>query len=363
MAAVRVAYTVEQCWHRVPGGTAVAALEVARELVESPDVDVRFVAGRHSEAPPAVWTPPGPVHHLGRPWSGPLLYEAWLRLGWPKVESATGPVDVAHATTIIPCATRVPLVVTIHDVAFLHDPSHFTARGVSVFRRSLEQVRRRAALVLASSEATADDLVAAGIGQDRIRVVPLGVRPVAVSPEQVAAVRERLGLPERFALFVGTVEPRKNLARLALAVGSLGEPLPLVVAGAQGWGDGMPSELSSAADVRFTGFVAPSDLPPLYAAATVFCLPSLREGYGLPVLEAMSHGVPVVTSRATSTEEVAGGAAVLVDPLDPADIARGIADALARHEELGAAGRERAAACRWSTTAALTLQAYREAAM
>ena len=114
--------------------------------------------------------------------------------------------------------------------------------------------------------------------------------------------------------------------------------------------------------VAFLGFVADTDLRALYAAATVFCYPSLREGFGLPVLEAMAQGTPVVTSRGTSTEEVAGGAAVLVNPTDIADIARGVADALRDASQLAVAGRARAASMTWQHTAELTVAAYREVA-
>ncbi len=253
-----------------------------------------------------------------------MLYDLWLRRGWPKVERATGPVDVAHATTLIPCATDAPMVVTVHDLAFLHDPSHFTRRGNSIFRRSLEQIRRRADLVLCSSEATMDDCVAAGIPGHRLRLVPLGVDAAKVDAAEGARVMALYHLPQRYLLFVGTVEPRKNLRGLVQAIALLDEPLPLVVAGAEGWGD---IDMPTGGDVRFIGFVPAADLSGLYAGAEVFCYPSEREGYGLPVLEAMAQGTPVVTSRGTATEETAGGAAVLVDPADPADIARGIAEA------------------------------------
>lgn len=353
--AVRVAYTLEQCWHRVPGGTATAALRVAEQLLATPDVELVGVAGRHADQPLPAFAPPVAVRSL--PLATPWLYETWLRAGWPRVERATGRVDVAHATTIIPCASSAPLVVTVHDLAFLHEPEHFTAHGVRVFRRSLDVIRRRAALVLCSSEATMADVLDAGVAADRLRHVPLGVdvRPaVAGAAEQVA---ERFGLSERFALFVGTLEPRKNLARLVAALARLDEPLPLVVAGAAGWGD---IEIPSGADVQFLGFVGDDDLRALYAAADVFCYPSLREGFGLPVLEAMAQGVPVVTSLGTSTEEAAGGAAVLVDPLDVDDIARGVSEALHDAHRLSIAGRARAATATWQHTAALTVQAYRD---
>jgi glycosyltransferase involved in cell wall biosynthesis len=156
---------------------------------------------------------------------------------------------------------------------------------------------------------------------------------------------------------VGTVEPRKNLRGLVAALDQLQEPLPLVVVGAEGWGD---TGLTPRTDVRFLGFVPHADLAGLYAGAEVFCYPSLREGYGLPVLEAMAQGTPVVTSRTTATAETAGGAGVLVDPQDPADIARGIHEALTSASELGPAGRRHAATRTWGAAADLTLAAYRE---
>src|SRR5262245_20482530 len=117
---MRVGYTVEQCWHEVPGGTAVAALAVARHL-PAEGVELVGVAARHSSSPAPPWVPPMPVRHLALPRS--LLYDAWLRLGWPPIEGSTGPLDVVHATTIIvPPRRGVPLIATIHDLAFLHDP-------------------------------------------------------------------------------------------------------------------------------------------------------------------------------------------------------------------------------------------------
>jgi glycosyltransferase involved in cell wall biosynthesis len=171
-------------------------------------------------------------------------------------------------------------------------------------------------------------------------------------------VREKYGLPQDYVLFVGTLEPRKNLRRLIEALRKCSADLPLVVAGAHGWGDDITQECRR---VQFIGFVPDGDLPSLYSGARVFCYPSEREGFGMPVLEAMSYGVPVVTSRGTSTEEVAGGAAVLVDPYSVDDIARGIESALRDSETLSFKGLRQAARHRWSETARLTVQAYREA--
>ena len=327
---IRVAYTVEQCWHPSPGGTAIAALRIARELrSRSNDVELHLVAGKHPRAPIAEFRPTGSVAML--PLARPALYETWNRLNWPRVESVTGEIDVAHATGLVPCATAAPLVVTVHDLAFVHDPAKFSRQGVRMMNRSLEAIIRRADLVICSSEATRLDCMVAGIAADRLRLVPLGVDVTEVSADAVERVRRRYLLPEEFVLFVGTLEPRKNLSRLADAMSRPNMPGPLVVAGAEGWGD---VGIADSGDTRFLGFVPDGDLAPLYAAATVFAYPSEREGFGLPVAEALAQGAAVVTSRGTSTEEVAGGAAVLVDPFDVDDIARGIIEAVDRRAEL-----------------------------
>ncbi len=357
---LRVAYTLEQCWHDVPGGTAVAALEVARRLAPRGDVTLVGVAGHHRHPPQPPFRSPIPIAMLGLP--RPVLYESWVRLRRPAVERVTGTVDVAHATALVPCPSAAPLVVTIHDVAFLHEPARFTRQGARIMRAALDAVRNRAMFVITSSAASRRDLVAAGIDEARLRVIPLGVDAAPATPEQVAAVRGRFDLPERFVLFVGTLEPRKNLARLSAAVAALDEPLPLVVAGPTGWGDVQAGMCIDGAAVRFVGFVPPADLAGLYGAATVFAYPSEVEGFGLPVAEAMAHGTPVVTSADRSTEEVAGGAAVLVDPLDVDSIAGGLVAAQHRADELVVAGRARAAELTWEATAARTLAVYREAA-
>ena len=250
---LRVGYTVEQCWHPVPGGTAVAALRVARELEGRGDVELSYVAGRHPHPPQPEFRPTGSVAAL--PLARPLLYEAWNRLNWPKVESVTGLVDVVHATGLVPAATNGPLVVTVHDLAFLHQPEHFSRQGVRTMTKSIEVIRRRADLVICSSEATRGDAVEAGLDPDRLRVVLLGVDPVEVMSSSVERLRRNYELPERFVLFVGTVEPRKNLARLARAME--GRPEPLVIAGADGWGEGQPT----GDGIHFLGFVPGRDLP------------------------------------------------------------------------------------------------------
>lgn len=334
----------------------MAALEVARQMASVPDVELVGIAGRHRHGPTPGFEPPIRVAAL--PVGGPLMYELSTRFNWPKVESVVH-ADLVHATTVIPPATSLPMVVTLHDVAFLRHPEFFTRHGNAIFRRSLDILRRQNARVLCSSQATVDDCADAGFPRDVLHHVPLGVTVRAVSDADRERVRRTYGLPSEFVLFVGTKEPRKNLSRLIDALSTLHDAPPLVVAGMDGWGD---DGVTPSHDVRTVGFVPAADLPALYALSSVFVFPSVWEGYGLPVLEAMAHGAPVVTSRGTSTEEVAGGAAVLVDPLDVSSIADGVSRALADAEVLRGRGRDRARELPWSLTAELTAAVYRTVA-
>ena len=352
---MRVAYTLEQCWHRVPGGTGISAIEVVKELTQIEGLDLVGVAGRHRRPPTKGFLPPVKVAAL--PLGGAALYEMWTRFNWPKVESVIDDVDIVHATSIIPAATDRPLVVTVHDLAFIRHPEFFTAHGNKVFARSMRILQDRASLLLCSSMNTYRDCLYAGFEEWRLRHVPLGVTTHIITDVDRARVRDAYSLPEEFVLFVGTLEPRKNLVRLVEALSSMNDAPPLVVVGMEGWGDAAPLV---GHDVRFTGFVPSEDLPALYNLCRVFAFPSIMEGYGLPVIEAMAHGAAVVTSRGTSTEEVAGGAAVLVDPLDVSSIAHGIREALASQDSWSARSLDRAAQVPWAETARLTFAAYSE---
>ena len=230
---MRVAVPLEQCWHDVPGGTARSALDLAGALDERADVEVIGVAARHAHPPADPWRPTVPVAHLRLPRR--LLYETWHGLRWPRVESVTGPIDVCHAVGGAVPATRAPLVVTVHDLAFLHHPEMFTGQGRRFFRRLLSLVRSEAAQVQVPSQATLEDCVAAGIERARLRLVPWGVHVHDVGPDEVAGVRRRFGLEGPYVVFVGTREPRKNLAGLLRAWALLDRPdVRLVLIGPRG---------------------------------------------------------------------------------------------------------------------------------
>jgi glycosyltransferase involved in cell wall biosynthesis len=367
---MRVAVTLEQCWHRVPGGTAAAVLGMLDgfgAMAAGPDrPELIGVAARHPEDPPAPWTPPIAVRRLPLP--RPLLYEAWhapLR-AWPHVEGATGPVDVVHATAIAYPITRAPVVVTVHDLAFLHDARRATRHGHRFFRRGTELARKHASLVVVPSRATFDECIAAGFGSDRLRVVPWGTSAPPAAAAAVARVRAAFGLERPYVLFTGTLEPRKNLPRLLDAFASLErDDVDLALVGPEGWNEDLDAKISALGErVQALGFVRSADRNALMAGASVFCYPSLSEGFGLPVLEAMAQGAPIVTAAGTATEEVIGDAGLLVDPTDVDAIAGALArllDDRVEAERLGAAARERAAEFSWERTAAGYLAAYHEA--
>jgi glycosyltransferase involved in cell wall biosynthesis len=357
---LRVGLTLEQCWHRVPGGTATSALSLASALDARDDVAVVGIAARHRRPPAAGWQPTIDVVNVPVP--RPPLYECWHHLRWPHVEDSTGPLDVVHATGMAVPPTRGPLVVTVHDLAFIRYPEQPTRRGLRFFRMSLEQTRRHADLIHCPSQATADDCLAYGFESERVRVVPWGLDWDVASDEAVAAVRRRHGLTGRYVLFAGTLEPRKNLPRLIEAFGSLDEPdVSLVLVGPEGWGDQVTGV--DGTRIRALGFVPPAELAPLYRGAAVFCYPSLLEGFGLPVLEAMSQGTPTVTSANTATAEVGGGAVRAVDPTDVAALAEALSDLLGDPTEarrLGEAGLARSQAFGWGDMAGSFRDLYRE---
>ena len=272
------------------------------------------------------------------PLSRRRLDQLWFRARVPlPAQAFAGPADIVHSPDFTaPPAGRAPRLATFHDLAFLvcpeHAPPPLRAYLSAVIPRQVATVVR----VLTVSETTRRDLLERlRVPSERVVVVPNGVeeRFFAASPP-AAAARTRLGLPADYLLSVGTIEPRKNLATLfaALRVAGAGIDLPLVVAGRRGWGGeavmAAAEPLRRQGRVRFLGFVPDEDLPSLYAGAAALVYPSWYEGFGLPVLEALAAGVPVVASTAPALREVAGDAAVYADPGDAEGLAAAIATAL-----------------------------------
>ena len=359
----RVALTLEQFWHRVPGGTATSVWALAKTLDELGGWDVIGVSAWHKGPPPSRFRLPAGIEWLPLP--RPVLYESWHRFRRPRVEVATGPVEVIHATTLAIPPKSAPLVVTVHDLAFFEHPEHFTPRGNRLAFRGVELAKKDADLVVCPSQATASDCEKHGFDPNRLRVVPWGVEVRPIAEEDRAWVRERFEVERPYILWTGTVEPRKNLARMIDAFLQLEGDLELLLAGPLGWNEDLDALLARGRGrIRALGFVEPHELDALYAGALAFCYPSLMEGFGLPVLEAMAQGAPVVTSRGTSTEEVAGEAAVLVDPMDAGSITEGLRQVVgddALRKRLIAAGHERATELSWERCARRMQNVYAEA--
>jgi glycosyltransferase involved in cell wall biosynthesis len=382
---MRLALNLEQLLLRPPGGIGRYTAELAR-LLPGPDPDggerievIPFVA-RHRR---------GPIHAaLGafgladlEPVSlllpRPVLYDMWNVLGVPPLgmlHPALRDVDVVHAPSLaIPPRSGAPLVVTAHDAATLVFPETYPWRGRWFHKRGFGATARRADLVIVPSRAAADEILArTAIGADRLRIVPHGVAQRLVSAGIVAATRLTLGLRDQpYVLWVGTLEPRKNLPLLLEAFGavvSAGLPERLVIVGPPGW-SGEPKAIAAAAEalgdrVQFTGPLRYDRLVALYRGASIFAFPSLHEGFGLPVLEAMAQEAAVVCSDIPVLREV-GGTAARYAPSTDADGWGEILVELLRDDtersRMGVAGRARAREFTWERCIRQTRRCYQEA--
>jgi glycosyltransferase involved in cell wall biosynthesis len=277
----------------------------------------------------------------------------WLDLAWyPHVlPHLAGGADVLHCPTYRGPVRRgsVPVVVTVHDVAVFRHPGAFPVWTRMYSQRVVPRVLQAARRIIAVSEFTAGELESVlRVPREKVRVVPNAVDAV-FGPDGRRADGD-------YVLAVGTLEPRKNLARVIEATRRLAVELRVV--GARGWG-GVEAHGDG---VTWLGEVDDKELARQYRGALCLAYPSLYEGFGIPVLEAMACGSPVVTSAEGATAEIAGGAAVLVDPLDTGAIAAGIEQAIAQRDELRPRGLERARAFSWDESARRTLDLYREAA-
>jgi glycosyltransferase involved in cell wall biosynthesis len=330
--------------------------------VTQPEAHARF-AGRWPHVSARRTLPHTPLIRI------PLTLSAELR---------RRPVDLLHVQYTAPPLAPCPVVATIHDLSFEHLPETFKRRSRAQLRLTVRRTARRATHLIAPSEFTRRDLVETyHVNPDRVSVIPLAAgprfRPVADAGE-VERIKRRYRIEGDYVLAVGSIQPRKNLVRLIEAYSLLRRgrgsvKLPqLVLVGKKAWLYGETlrrvEERGVANSVVLTGYVSEADLPALYTGALCFAYPSIFEGFGLPPLEAMSCGTPVLTGDRTSLPEVVGDAALTVDPYD----AGAIADALTRlvsdetlRADLSARGLRRARQFDWRDTARMTLEVYRKA--
>lgn len=299
---------------------------------------------------------------------------------WPAVvpaslkEAALGNVDIVHSNTFAgPALKRKKLVSTIYDATVITHPECHSKANVTRCKKGIEESIRNARAIIAISEHTKKDLV------ERLGAPPgmITVTHLAAGPEfhevneasSLEAVRQKYALPRNYILFMGSLEPRKNVKTLLSAYASLPgkvkNEFSLVIAGAKGWLNsdipGMVNELGIEKRTVFTGYIEKEDMSAVYSAGSVFVYPSLYEGFGLPVLEAFACGTPVITSNTSSMPEVAGDAAILVDPSDPAEFASALEGLLmdeGRRREMKGRGFKRAALFSWEKCAKETIAVY-----
>jgi glycosyltransferase involved in cell wall biosynthesis len=360
------------------GGTGRYAINLLRALLAAPSAvasDIEFV----------IFTGPQTTQELLHGFAGRY-----------REQFLAAKSSLVRALALIPAALRreridvfhgldhvaIPLVgkrgryvASIHDVIPLKFPHLFTAKHRFMVRAGLARIAKQADLVIAPSQATREDILTyTPLGKDRVCVIPAGCEPQfapEVDPERLAQVRSRYALPAHYILALGTLEPRKNLPALLQAFAELRHrrdvdpQVQLVLAGARGWKEGeifrTCKRLGLEQTVLFPGFIAEHDLPDVYRGATCFAFPSLYEGFGFPVLEAMACGVPVLASNTSSMPEVAGDAALFVDPGDIAAMAEALYRLLydaALRTELRRKGLIRSRLFTWDSTAQKMLDLY-----
>ena len=287
-------------------------------------------------------------------------------------------VDVLHVQYTAPPRLPCALVATIHDLSFEHLPQTFKRRSRAQLRFTVRRTAQKAAQILTLSEFSRRDIIETyAVDPERVSVTPPAApshfAPVANETE-LRRIRTIYGIQRDYILALGSIQPRKNLVRLINAYVTLRRAKPdsqtpqLVLAGKRGWLEQETMRAANESDARqdilFIGHVPDEDLPALYSGARCFAYPSFFEGFGLPVLEAMQCGTPVIAGNRTSLPEVTGDAAVLCDPFDELAIANALESVVENPDyrtELRLKGLERAASFSWRTTARLTLQTYEHA--
>ena len=374
-----VALEVSNFFSGLTNGTPIFLFNLVRALVEEdPELSIRLLYHHRMNAAAADILAELEGERVTITRTSPLR-AGIPRGGWwvprhPPLHRFIRGVDVFHGGDFLrPATGAMPTVVTIFDLSTIACPEYHTRWNRIRDRWKLAWAVREAERLIAISGSTRDDLVRrTGVASERVDVIPLARGHDLTAAPSGAETREicrRLGIADApFILAVGTVEPRKNHRRLIEAFERLAPDFPdllLVIAGGRGW---MAEPILAAAAnspardrIRMLGFTDEQDLRALYRAATVFAYPSLYEGFGLPVLEAMAAGVPVVTSASSSTAEVAGSAALLVDPVDTAQLEsslRRLLDSPALRENLVRLGHAHERTFTWQRTARLTLDSY-----
>ena len=301
------------------------------------------------------------------------LYQIWNKTGFPRVDSLLGGGQVYHAVNyVLPPLKKAAAILTIHDLAFLLPPEWSSPKIVGPFRKAITRHARQAQLIIVPSLATQRDAVELlDIDPEKVRLIPHAGDPdfsPQPSDQAEAVLQKELNLPGPFFLCVGTLEPRKNLRSLLRAFLKTELPHKLVFVGGRGWGDQLLAEHPVTEKERnrlvFTGYLEDRVLfPALYSLATAFVFPSWYEGFGIPLVEAMACGCPVISSDTSSLPEVAGDAARYAAPDDEEGWTKALeevaSDPLLR-QRLREEGLKQAQLFSWEKTATATFQCYQE---
>lgn len=349
--------------------------ELAQHLAStSEDDEVQVVSPRSFVAAPNLHTQVASSLQFVRVRVGPIS-RRWWSVGLPRYIRRHA-IELFHGTNFeVPLGGVCPTVVTIHDLSMLLHPQTQEKRLVRRAQRRLPLMARATTMIVTPTNTVRDEVHEhLQVPLDKVVVISEAARSCfrRVAPTETTEVRTRLGIRGEFILFVGTVEPRKNLHTLLQAfeqvIQTRNRPLQLVIAGRKGWlvNDLFDSLKRSpaVAQLILTGYLSDTDLRALFSSCTAFVYPSIYEGFGLPPLEAMACGAPVIASRIPSIEEVTGAAARLFDPWSAPDLATAITDVLASEPtraRMSSAGIQRARAFSWSEAANLTRQVYVEA--
>jgi glycosyltransferase involved in cell wall biosynthesis len=369
---MRVGINAESLFQRVATGAGVYTLALCQAMAEVGHVDdlVLFHA-LHPLVPAEVEALPLSRSEL--PLEREVLYASWSEARRPAPQTVCGPLDVVHAPgPMLPPGGAAALVQTVHDLAPLRFPERYPRHARLTLKRGVRFAAREADLLICPSRSTAEEVQELlGVEAERLRVVPHGVWMPSTDPEDAERFLDRHGIRCPYVLWVGTQEERKNVLAVLdafEAVARQRREVTLVLHGPQGWlgtrvADGIRRRHIEDRTRVSEGGLARGELAALYANARVFLFPSIYEGFGLPVLEAMSCGAPVIASDRSAIPESAGDAALLVDPEDY----DALGDALSRLlddddacAELARRGRVRASAFTWHTTARRTWDVYEE---